>query len=308
MKKVLFVGDINTDVIMGGLKSQPVPDKEITCQSFDVCVGSTAVICASAYSFLGGKAAFAGLAGKDQNGDFMVGQMKKFGINTKLIERTDKVPTGVTVNLVFKNIRSQVTYPGTIAAYAGAKLTNKVIKRFRHVHFAGPYQQTKFISRITGLLRTASAAGVTTSLDPQWDASEKWAHMREWLPLLTYLFVNADETLSITKCKSLEKACRELVRLTACPIVKAGKDGAILCRSGKLVSAPTIDVKVKDPTGAGDNFDAAFLYGVIEKGMNTLEAVNFANAAGARSCMFIGGVEARSTYNDVIRFMKGHME
>jgi len=80
VKKVLFVGDINTDVIMGGMKSHPIPNKEITCQSFDVCVGSTAVICASAYSFLGGKAAFAGLAGKDQNGDFMVGQMKKFAV------------------------------------------------------------------------------------------------------------------------------------------------------------------------------------------------------------------------------------
>ena len=48
MKRVLFFGDINVDVMMGGLVSQPIIDKEITCSSFDITVGSSAAICACA--------------------------------------------------------------------------------------------------------------------------------------------------------------------------------------------------------------------------------------------------------------------
>ena len=46
MCKVLYVGDINVDVMMGGLASFPMADKEITCDSFDVVMGSSAVIAA----------------------------------------------------------------------------------------------------------------------------------------------------------------------------------------------------------------------------------------------------------------------
>ena len=85
MKKVLFVGDINVDVLMGDLESLPVVDKEITCKSFDVAVGSSAVICAAAYASLGGDASFLGLAGKDDYGEFMVKSMRFASSPTPLI-------------------------------------------------------------------------------------------------------------------------------------------------------------------------------------------------------------------------------
>ena len=64
------------------------------------------------------------------------------------------------------------------------------------------------LARIAGLLRTAGELGISTSLDPQWDASGRWRHMDEWLPLLTYLFVNHDEALSITGAPSSSAATR----------------------------------------------------------------------------------------------------
>jgi len=41
MAKVLFVGEINMDIIMGGLPSLPVTGREITCVSFDLTMGSS---------------------------------------------------------------------------------------------------------------------------------------------------------------------------------------------------------------------------------------------------------------------------
>src|SRR4051812_6947693 len=77
MKKLLFVGDINVDVLMGGLVSLPVIDREITCSSFDIAIGSSAVICAAAFASLGGNASFLGLAGSDDYGEFMLRGMKE---------------------------------------------------------------------------------------------------------------------------------------------------------------------------------------------------------------------------------------
>lgn len=306
MKKVLFVGDVNVDIIMGGLISHPVANKEITCDSFNVTPGSSAAICASAYRCLGGRAFLAGLAGKDDNGRFMLARMKEFGIDTSLVELTDKVATGVTVNLIFGSIRSQVTYPGTITKYAGSNLNTNVLGRFDHIHFAGPYLQTKLRPKITALLRAARRTGITTSLDPQWDATEKWKHMNEWLGLLTFFFPNADEAVSITGCGSAREACRRLARYTTCPIVKNGCDGVLFCRGDKVIAIPSYKVKIKDTTGAGDNLDAGILYAILEKKMDLIEAIKFGSAVAARSCQFSGGAGARSTHRDIVRFMKEH--
>ncbi len=305
-KKALFVGDINTDIMMGGLASLPVPDREITCTSFDIVPGSSAFIAASAFGSLGGAPAFAGLAGNDENGEFMLAAMKAAGISPDLVEKTQTVKTGVTVNLIQGSVRSQITYPGAIAEYSGELLTSEAIRAYAHIHFAGPYQQLKFKDKITSLLEKAKESGITTSIDTQWDASEKWQHLNAWMKSVDYLFVNSDEAVSITGCSGAEEACEKLALMTACPVVKLGKAGAISINSGRVIKAPPYSIQVKDTTGAGDNFDAGFLYAVLMKGMPFNEALHFANAAGARSCLYTGGTAAKSTFRNIIDFMEAN--
>jgi len=302
-KKVLAIGDINVDIMMGGLASLPQVDREITCQSFEITMGSSAAIFAVAYACLGGRISFLGLAGKDAYGDFMLDGMKRFGISTDLVRRTDRVKTGVTVNLIYQNTRSQVTYPGTISEFSGADVDEQVFRGFDHVHFAGPYQQTRFRPEITRLLQLAKGLGMTSSLDPQWDATGRWEYMADWLPLLTYLFVNEDEAKSIAGATDLETACTSLAARTDHPLVKAGAAGVYLVDTGKVVQIPGTPVEVVDTTGAGDTFDAAFLFERLDGGKDLTEAARFANAAAARSCKFVGGVGARSSYEDVVDFL-----
>ena len=303
VKKLLFVGDVNIDIIMGGLPSLPVVDKEITCASFDITVGSCAVVCACAYASLGGDASFMGLAGNDEYGRFMVRSMDDFGIHTDLVRRTDKVRTGITVNLIYQDTRTQVTYPGTISEFDGREAGERELAGFEHLHFAGPYQQTKFRPEMTRVLKLARSMGVTTSLDPQWDATERWEFMDQWLPLLTYLFVNEGEAMSITRQPSAEQAVVALQARTPRAILKAGKSGAMVVIDGKLHKLPAPALKVVDTTGAGDCFNAGFLYATLEKGLPPVEAIRIGIATGSRSCMFPGGVAHRSSYDDVTRLL-----
>ena len=302
MKKALVVGDINIDIILGGMQSPPQVDREIACQSYEVTMGSSAAIFACAYAALGGAVSFLGLAGQDEAGDFMIRGLESFGVDTSLVRRTDRVRTGVTVNLIYRNTRSQITYPGAIAEFDGAEIDEATLAAFDHVHLAGPYQQTRFRPRIRQLLELARNLGLSTSLDPQWDASEQWRNLDEWLPLLSYFFPNQDEALSITRTTSIEAACEILASLTNCPLIKAGGEGALLYYRGEVRRVAATPVEVVDSTGAGDSFDAGFLYAVLEKGMDLIRATEFANALAARSCTFVGGVNHRSTYEDAHAF------
>lgn len=304
MKRALFVGDINVDVIMGGLASLPVVDKEILCESYQEVMGSSAVIAACAYACLGGQVAFAGLAGKDRFGDFMVEGLKGFGIDTSRVQRTSEVNTGVTVNLIYGTTRTQVTYAGTIEAFDGATLDERTLEGIEHVHFAGPYQQSRLRPHITRLLDIARDRGITTSLDPQWDATERWEYMDQWMQRLTFLLINDAEAMSLTKTGSPQDACKQLAQRTRCAVVKAGPRGAMAMDNGKLVHVPARRVAVQDTTGAGDSFDAGFLYATLVRKMPLREALEFGAAVGSRSCAFVGGTSARSTYQDIVEFMK----
>jgi sugar/nucleoside kinase (ribokinase family) len=263
------------------------------------------VICAAAFASLGGDASFLGLAGRDDYGEFMLRGMKELRVNTDRVRRTDRVRTGVTVNLIHQSTRTQVTYPGTIAEFSGADVEAKDFAGIDHIHFAGPYLQTNFRPHITRLLKLAQSLKITTSLDPQWDLTEKWEFMEQWLPLLSYLFVNEGEALSLSKAANLEEACKILQAKTACAILKAGKDGAMAIVNGKLERAAARAVKVVDTTGAGDCFDAGFLFATLVGSLPVVEALKFGCATGSRSCMFAGGVAHRSSCEEIVQFMKG---
>jgi sugar/nucleoside kinase (ribokinase family) len=303
MTKALFVGEINVDVMMGGMETPPIVDREVPCQTYDVVMGGSTMISACTYAGLGGETHFAGMAGNDEYGQFMLRGMRDFGFNTDLVEYSKDVRTGVTVNMISGNTRTQATYPGTIAEYGGAGLTEAALRGLDHIHFAGVYLETNLQPRIESVLETARRLGMTSSLDPQWDSTERWEYMDRWLPLVSFLFVNSDEAISMTKTSSPEDALRALASRTACPLVKLGRDGALVLAEGKVVQVKGKVVQPVDTTGAGDTFDAGFLYATLDRKMPLLEAVRFANAAAARSCLFVGGVNARSTYQDVLDFM-----
>jgi sugar/nucleoside kinase (ribokinase family) len=303
MTKALFVGEINVDVMMGGMETPPIVDREVPCKTYEVVMGGSTMISACTYAGLGGETHFAGMAGNDEYGQFMLRGMRDFGFNTDLVEYSKDVRTGVTVNMISGNTRTQATYPGTIEEYGGAGLTEAALRGLQHIHFAGVYLETKLQPRIEVVLATARRLGLTSSLDPQWDSSERWEYMDRWLPLVSYLFVNSDEAISMTKAASPEEALRALAGRTPCPLVKLGRDGALVLAEGKVVQVKGKVVEPVDTTGAGDTFDAGFLYATLDRKMPLLDAVRFANAAAARSCLFVGGVNAHSTYQDVIDFM-----
>jgi sugar/nucleoside kinase (ribokinase family) len=279
-------------------------DREITCESFDITMGSSAVFTACAYALLGGQSAFLGLAGQDDYGTFMLQGMQQFGVDTHLVRLTDAVKTGVTLNLIYQDSRTQITYPGTIAELQKAHIDPTVLQQVDHVHFSGIYQQQKLKPALTELLHMARQQQTTVSLDPQWDETERWEGMADWLPLLSYLFINTAEAQSLTNTPRVEDAWNALAARTPCPLIKAGRQGCLVPGASGMTWVPAFNVDVVDTIGAGDAFAAGFLFGIKEQGMTIPEAARFGNAAGARNCTSVGGIHPGLTYQSIMQFLE----
>jgi len=304
MKKVVFAGDFNVDLIMDGLEATPVPDHEVGCTSFDLVMGSTTCITATAYACLGGGAWFGGLSGRDDFGRFMLEGLRSAGVHTEMVRIDPDLKTGLTVNLVKDRERIQVTYAGSMGLFRLEDIPDALLDGMAHLHLSGIYQAHALLPRITELLERAAARGATCSLDCQWDPGERWEHLDEWLPRLDWLFANSQEARSMTH--GAPDPVRALAARTRCPVIKNGADGASVMVDGRRLDLPATRVEVVDTIGAGDNFDAGFLYAVLERGMTTAEAARVGNAAAARSCTFRGGTQARSTWQQVRDFMDAH--
>jgi sugar/nucleoside kinase (ribokinase family) len=305
VSSVQFLGDFNVDIIMDGLEGPPVPDHEVGCSSFDIVMGASCCIAAAAYARLGGSASVCGLAGHDEFGTFMHARLSEAGVQTESIVTDPVARTGVTVNLVRAGSRSQVTYPGAMGDFCAAHVPDRAFAGLRHLHVSGVYQAHALIPDVAGLLARAADAGATTSLDCQWDPTGRWENLDTWLSRVDWLFVNEQEARSMTGRARPAGALRALSSRTRQPVLKAGRDGAWIRDAGSERRVSGFPVDVVDTIGAGDTFDAAVLFAVIEKEMDLPGAVRFANAAAARSCTFRGGTAAGSSYEDVMRFMEG---
>jgi sugar/nucleoside kinase (ribokinase family) len=104
--------------------------------------------------------------------------------------------------------------------------------------------------------------------------------------LLSYLFVNEQEAMSITRSTTLDDAYQKLSVQTECPLITLGASGAM----ARGCLTPSVRVAVRDTTGAGDSFAAGFLFAVKDKKLPFDDAVRYACAAGALSCTYVGGV------------------
>ncbi len=306
MKKVAFLGDFNVDIILDGLEAMPVADREVRCRSFDLAMGSSACIAACAYSCLGGSSWFCGLAGEDYFGSFLLDGLRAKGVQTDEVVRDSRVRTGVTLNLVKGTTRSQVTYPGAMAQFAAAHVGEKVFRDLHHLHVSGIYQADAVLPDLSRIIARARAAGASVSLDCQWDQTERWERLDEWIRQVDWFFANADEACSMTGRAEPREALDALASRTACALVKMGASGALALVDGTAVAVPAPAVRVVDTVGAGDNFDAGFLYARLEKGMEIMECLRFANAVAARSCMYRGGTGACSTAREIEVFLEEH--
>jgi sugar/nucleoside kinase (ribokinase family) len=302
--KVLVIGELNVDLIVTGLPSLPALGQELTCTGLSRALGSSSAIFSRALAGLGAQVDYMGKVGDDDNGRFMVAQLQEVGIGTQGVIVDPAVQTGVTISLTYPDEKAQVTYLGSIADFRLADVNLDVLGDYAHLHMASMYLQTGLRPGFPELLGRAKELELTTSLDPGWDPYEVWnGVLSKSLTCVDILFVNEHEVKATAQTDSIDRASTALAQRVDMVITKLGSEGALLADRDGLFRSPAFPVEVVDTTGAGDSFNAGFVYKYVVEGGSKAEALRFANACGAIAATRVGGASSVPSAGEVKTFL-----
>ncbi len=304
MKQILVIGELNIDMIISGLPSLPVLGQELLGQDMRITLGGSSAICACWMGGLGAPVSFCGKVGTDSFGDFLSSEMQHWGVNTDSIMRDEQTGTGLTISLTYPNDRAMITYLGTIAALQLDNIRLESLSNYAHLHVSSAFLQHGIRPHLPTLFRTAQAAGLTTSLDTGWDPDNVWGEdILGILPWVNFFLPNETEALHLTRQTDIAAAAAMLGRTAQTVAIKLGREGAYMQAGEQIWRVPGFPVTPIDSTGAGDAFDAGFIYAHVIEGRPAPEALQFANACGAIAVTSLGGAAAVPTADQVDTFM-----
>lgn len=298
---LLVLGDVNPDLILSGGDVEPAfGQAERLVEHATLVLGGSGAIAACSAARLGLSVAMCGVVGEDELGARCLGWLTQAGVETSRVRVDPGTPTGVTVILARGEDRASITAPGAIGQLDDGDLEVLPDRPARHVHVASIFLMGgRFRAELPRALRRFRGAGVTTSLDPNWDPSGRW-ELDDLMSELDVLLPNEAELSALTGGMGIDEALRWLGRRTTVA-VKLGVDGGATLRDGRVVRvrAPG-SAAFADSVGAGDSFDGGYLAGMLA-GADPAEALALGVAAGTLSTRAVGGTSGQPTMDEVQR-------
>jgi len=259
------VGDLNVDILQG-LASKPVFGEERRLQELAISIGGNAANFAVIGSKLGLKPFLISVIGKDFATRFLKEQLSEAGVKTSLIKSQKQN----TFAIILVNKRGERSIQSMKDCYQDVdskkfgKLLLPKLKRGDFVFFGGFYHFKNLRPSFRGLLAKAKKRGATICFDTCFDSFGKW-DINSFLPFIDYLFVNDLELRHIAHGSTMRKRVESLFKKGARIVaVKQEAKGATLFVKGlKPKHFPSVAGRVVDTTGAGDAFNAGFVFGLM---------------------------------------------
>ena len=314
---LLVAGDAVPDVIVGDVAGEiAFGQVETLVERGALTVGGSSAIMACGAARLGLRVAFVGAVGDDAAGRFMLDELTSHGVDVSGCVVLSRRATGLTVHLVrpgAERDRAMLTSMGCVGELTAAMVRDAHAARARHLHVGSFYLLPKLAPELADLFAEARRAGATTSLDTQGDWEGRWqGGLRETLRQTNLSFANRDEALAVAASlgegpiggepagePGLERVLRRLAALGPRPIVKCGAQGALALDGAVVVRAAALRADPVDTIGAGDSFDAGFVYGHLHD-WPLRRSLAFAAACGSLSTRAAGGVDAQPRVDEAL--------
>lgn len=165
-----------------------------------------------------------------------------------------------------------------------------------------PFTEAESIEKI---VRKAKEEGAVVCADVIFHPDScKLEDMKNVFPYIDYIFPNEEEAGLLTGKRNREEMANLFLEYGVKNVlIKIGKDGVFVKNKDICRVFPAIGRKVVDTTGAGDNFAAGFITGLVEG--KTLEGcVELAAATAGVAIQYIGantGVQNREQVEEHLR-------
>ena len=301
IKNCLVIGDLNVDLVLNELKDFPELGKEIIAGNHFLDIGGSGGIFSAVLSGLGINTYIISKIGNDFFGNFLVEKLKSYGVEISQLIIKDNNETGVTINLSYKSDKYQISSLDLVGSLSLGEIMFKKIKDIGHVHFTSYYMMNNLKNDYTKLISDIkrSYKNITFSLDTNDDPEDKWGtEIYKILNNIDIFLVNKKEALKITKKSNVKDALKKLSKEVKTAVIKLGSQGYIAKDSENYYQGDSLSMNFKDSTGAGDNFDAGFIYGFINNFV-VEKSLRVANICGAKSTGYLGGVGNKEKFSEL---------
>lgn len=293
------------------------------------CAANTAVCLRKC----GARVGLAGKVGRDLFGDFVARVLTEQGVDTAGISRSETLPTSSTMIIPIRGEdRRYIHARGANDALGPEDVDLDLVARSRALYLGGFLLQPRLDPESVGrLFAWARERGVLTALDvivpagsgpdegrsPEPDLTHDQARSQgaarapgvvrslgAVLPHTDLFLPNRDEASALTgsadPCRQAELFAELGARTVA---VTMDAEGTVLRSGGQTWHVPAYPVEVVDPSGAGDAFDAGFIWGLL-RGWDLERTAAFASALGASACTALGCTGGVLTEAEALAFIE----
>ncbi len=289
---VLLWGIYFCDLIFTGLPNVPRLGAEVFSRDFSMTPGGP-FNTALALHRLGVRVGWACDFGNDFFSQFVLEKARHEGLDTSLFQVHDYPIRRLSAAFSFSHDRGFLSFSENVPQSPIIPLVEQHRPRcllLPHLHYGEAYSE---------MFAATRRAGTIIYMDCQSnDATLSTPGVVEALRSVDIFAPNEAEALQLTGSDSVECALEVLSALTPLVIIKRGADGASACSAGQVTHAPGLKVDVVDTTGAGDCFNAGFLYGYLVRQAPLKVCLRAANICGGLAATAAGG-EAIPTIEQV---------
>ncbi len=257
-------------------------------------------------SELGAQTAILGCVGNDENGKFYTDAYKEIGGDADLFKVTKSdASTAQCLSLITPDSeRTMRTDLGAATDMGVDDITAESLKGISHIHIEGYALFAPGL--VPHILELAKCANITTSLDLA--SFEVVNAMKDSLKTLlndvTIVFANEDEANAFCgDDKSVEEQAGILSEYCSTVVIKLGKKGSFIKNGDEEVAICANTVQAVDTTGAGDLWQAGFLFGFLN-GKSIQEAGDFGSILGAAVVEIIGAKISDTKWKEIKQTVK----
>jgi sugar/nucleoside kinase (ribokinase family) len=306
--EILCAGMVLVDVLVEGIESIPKSGETGLVSGVSLATGGDAINEALSLAKLGNRVGLMGLIGKDIQAQFIKDRCAEYGVSTEGLFVDPDRSTSTSIVLIDRTgERSFLSERNScIGAYGPEHVDLDLIRPGLKALSIGSIFTSQRFDReaLAPLLRKAKSVGAITIADMVMDQqgygldalADAWPHLDYVVPseLEAEIFAGSTDPRAIV-ANFQGRGVKNVV-------LKRGAQGAIAFSGETAIACAAFSVPAVDTTGAGDNFVAGLVHGLV-KAMPLPETLRFASAVAALSVQAVGAGAGLRNLDQVETFL-----
>ena len=271
--KITLIGNVNIDLVMGPSHVWPKFGTEVVLPHSEWRVGGATGNSALALQALGADFRIIANRGDDHFGEWLA---KPFGAQSKNWA-VSRGGTGLSVGITHPDgERTFFTALGHLDEFKVDHVIDQLPRSAEPGEVA--LLSGVFVTPLLGehyeeLIALLKQRGFAIALDTGWPTTGWTDPIRQsilkWCASCDHLLLNELETRSLigftdNPIEDVALAMMDILADHGTVVMKCGPQGALACRKGQLVRQPAPETTVVDTIGAGDVFNAAYLWALSQ--------------------------------------------